>query len=177
MRTHLPSVPASRGNALLIAVILLAALSVLAVGAVRLASQERRNAAIQARYDALQACARAAEAKIWAELARYGPGYLKSATAVALPETFPGGISLRAPAHYSSTTSDDTSAVVHVSDVVVQFDQGVSDGKMAESSDLTNRAAALDQLNSGKAYRIVARCKDAKEREMEVEFAMRFTLF
>jgi hypothetical protein len=162
---------------MILAVILLAILSVIGVGAVRLASEERRNASTKARYDALQACARAAQVKVWAELAKYGPNYLKSATLVAEPETFPGGISLRAPAHYSDATSDDADVEVHVNDVVVLFDKGVSTGALAISSDLTNRAGSIDALNSGKAYRVVGRCKDSHGREFEVEFAMRFTLF
>ena len=164
----------------LIAMILLAVLSVLGVSAVTLSSEERRNAAAKARHDALQACARAAQARIWAEVARYGPTYLKSGVLVATPESLPGGMSARAPAHYSSSTTnatpDDGSAIA-VNSVVVQFDQGVSDGSLATASDLTNRAVAIDQLGSGKAYRIVARCKDSKGRELEAEFSMRFTLF
>jgi hypothetical protein len=160
---------------LVVAMILLAVLSVLGVSAVSLSSEERRNAAAKARRDALQACARAAQAQVWAEVARYGPTYLRSGTPVLAPESLPGGVTVRAPAHYSTSTPDTGS--VQVNSVVVQFDQGVSDGSLATASDLTNRAVAIDQLNSGKAYRVVARCKDSKGRELEAEFSMRFTLF
>ena len=169
----------SRGNMLVIAMILLAVLSVLGVSAVTLSSEERRNAAAKARRDGLQACARAAQARVWAEVARYGPTYLKSGMLVAAPESLPGGMTVRAPAHYSpgtNATPEDTSAI-QVNSVVVQFDQGVSDGSLATASDLTNRAVAIDQLGSGKAYRVVARCRDSRGRELEAEFSMRFTLF
>lgn len=172
--------PSARGNMLVIAMILLAVLSVLGVSAVMLSSEERRNAAAKARRDALEACAHAAQAKIWAEVARYGPTYLKSGMLVASPESLPGGMTARAPAHYSTSTTNatpDDGSDIAVNSVVVQFDQGVSDGSLATASDLTNRAVAIDQLGSGKAYRIVARCKDSKGRELEAEFAMRFTLF
>jgi type II secretory pathway pseudopilin PulG len=164
---------------LVIAMILLAVLSVLGVSAVTLSSEERRNAAAKARRDALQACARAAQAQVWAEVARYGPTYLKSGMLVAAPAELPGGMTVRAPAHYSpgDTNSPEDQSAISVSSVVVQFDQGASDGSLATASDLTNRAVAIDQLGSGKAYRIVARCRDSKGRELEAEFAMRFTLF
>ncbi len=171
---------AARGNMLVVAMILLAVLSVLGVSAVMLSSEERRNAASKARRDALEACARAAQAQVWAEVAKYGPTYLKSGTLVAAPAELPGGMTVRAPAHYTPGTSAGTpedSSAVAVSSVVLQFDQGVSDGSVATASDLTNRSVAIDQLGSGKAYRVVARCRDGKARELEVEFAMRFTLF
>lgn len=164
-----------RGSTLLVAVILLAVLSVVAVAAVRLSSEERRNASAKARYDALEACARAAQAQVWAEIAKYGPTYLKGGNLVPAPAALPGGVTVRAPAHYSDMTADTGS--VQVQQVVLGFDKGVSDGKVVDSTDLTNRAAALDALNDGKAYRVVARCKDQKDRELEIEFSMRFTLF
>ncbi len=170
----------ARGNMLVVAMILLAVLSVLGVSAVTLSSEERRNAAAQARHDALEACARAAQARIWAEVAKYGPTYLKSGTPVLAPESLPGGMTVRAPAHYSASATNptpDDGSTIQVSSVVVQFDQGVSDGSLAKASDLTNRAVAIDQLGSGKAYRIVARCQDSRGRELEAEFSMRFTLF
>jgi Tfp pilus assembly protein PilX len=178
MRTVTPRLRA-RGSMLVVAMILLAVLSVLGVSAVLLSSEERRNASSKARRDALEACARGAQAQVWAEVARYGPTYLKSGTFVAAPDTLPGGMSVRAPAHYSDATINATpdGGDIRVDSVVVQFDQGVSDGSVATASDLTNRAVAIDQLGSGKAYRVVARCRDGKARELEVEFSMRFTLF
>lgn len=177
-RAEAPSRTA-RGNMLVIAMILLAVLSVLGVSAVTLSSEERRNAAAKARRDALQSCARAAQARIWAEVAKYGPTYLRSGTLVAAPDALPGGVTARAPAHYSpgDPSSPEDESAVAVDSVVVQFDQGVSDGSLATASDLTNRAVAIDQIGSGKAYRVVGRCRDAKGRELEAEFSMRFTLF
>ncbi|ABS24886.1 PilX N-terminal domain-containing pilus assembly protein [Anaeromyxobacter sp. Fw109-5] len=160
-----------RGSTLVIALILLAVLSVIGGAAVLLSSQERRNAAAKSRVDALAACAQAARAKIWAEIARYGPRYLSSANQLTAPLDITGVGTLQAPAHYGSTTS------MTVNQVVLAVDKAVSDGAPMPVVDLTNRSASPDALTSGRAYRAVARCTDARNRELEVEFAMRFALF
>ena len=64
------------GSVLVIAMILLAVLSIIGAAAVSLSSQERVNATAQTRVDFLNACANAAQAKIWAEMAQYGLSYL-----------------------------------------------------------------------------------------------------
>jgi len=161
-----------RGSTLVIAMILLAVLSVIGVSAVLLSSQERANAAAKGRLDALGTCARAAQAQIWAEIAKYGPSYFGSTNLVPGPIQLPGGVTLQAPSHYGQATSG-----VAVNSVVLALDKAVSDGTLAEDADLTNRSTALDRLGSGRAYRAVARCTDAKGRQMEVEFTTRFALF
>lgn len=160
-----------RGSTLVIALIMLAVLSVIGGAAVLLSSQERQNAAAKTRVDALAACAQAARAKIWAEIARYGPRYLSSENLLTSPLEITGIGKLAAPAHYGSTTT------LKVKQVVLAVEKAVSDGAPMPVVDLTNRTASPDALTSGRAYRVVARCTDARDRELEVEFAMRFALF
>ncbi|WP_242342608.1 type II secretion system protein [Anaeromyxobacter terrae] len=160
-----------RGSTLLIALILLAVLSVVGAAAVLLSSQERQNAAAKSRVDQLAACAQAARAKIWAEIARYGPRYLSSENLLSSPLQISGIGTLQAPAHYGTTDS------MKVNEVVLAVDNSVSDGAPPPLVDLSNRSATPDALTSGRAYRVVARCTDARNRELEVEFAMRFALF
>lgn len=172
MRTPAPP-SAPRGSVLLLAVILLAVLSVIGVAALTLSSLDKINAASKSRVDAIAACARAAQAQVWGELARYGPGYFAGENPLSTPITLADGVQVNAPAHYA----DPSQNPVKVKDVVAAFDKGVSDGSKPMVADLTNRSVALDQLTSGRAYRITARCIDPRGRELEVEFSMRFALF
>jgi hypothetical protein len=166
-----PKLPPARGGTLIIALILLAVLSVLGVAAVSLGSRERANASGKARVDALVACAQAARAQIWAEVARYGPGFLKGNNTLDAPIQLSGYGTLAAPAHYDTTTS------MRVDQVVAGFDNGVSDGIAAPIADLTNGDALKDGLLGGRAMRITARCTDTRGNSFEVEFSMRFALF
>ncbi len=161
----------ARGSALLIVIILLAVLSVIGVAAVSLGSRARQNASAKARVDSLLACAQAARAQVWAEVARYGPGYFSSTRALDAPINLSGYGELAAPAHYDSTTS------MRVDQVVVGFEGGASDGAPAPTRDLTNAAPGSDALFGGRAWRLAARCTDARGNQFEVEFSMRFALF
>lgn len=98
--------PRQRGSTLLIAMIMLAVLSVIGAAAVLLSSQERSNASTVAHLDALNACAQAAQAKLWAEVARNGTSVLQSALQVKTM-TLPDGTKL-APAHVDQNV-DSTS--------------------------------------------------------------------
>ncbi len=163
--------PARAGGTLIIALILLAVLSVLGVAAVSLASRERQHAAGKARVDALLACAQAARAQVWAEVARYGPGYFRSPRALDAPIELSGYGQLAAPAHYDSTTA------MHVDQVVAAIDKAASDGATAPLVDLTNGAPGGESLLGGPAYRMSARCTNSRGNSFEVEFSMRFALF
>lgn len=170
MRTRVPS---ARGSTLVIALILLAVLSVIGVAAVSLGSRERANASGKQRVDSLVACAQAARAQIWAEVARYGPGYFSSSRALDAPIDVSGYGELSAPAHYDSSTT------MHVDEVIVGFEGGASDGAPAPMRDLTNAAPGSDALTGGRVWRITARCTDSRpeHNKFEVEFSMRFALF
>lgn len=163
-RMRRASTTSDRGSTLLLAMVLLAVLSVIGVAAVSLSSQERNNASAKARRDALVACANAAQSVIWAELMRYGPRYFGSDLPVG-KATLPDGTQL-ALVHY-----DDDPAVTLVNQVVTPV-ACTGDGENGQEQvvDLTNRDAALSL--SGHCYRIVARCTDPAGRELEVELAV-----
>lgn len=152
-----------RGSTLILVVVLLAVLSVIGVAAVSLGSQERVNAAAKGRRDALAACASAARMALWAELARHGAAYLTSSTPVGEIQ-LADGTRLAAPAHYTSAGTD-TYPVVQI----VKTHRIVR-SLAAKTVDLTNRMDAPQSQLGGTAYTVVARCRDARNREQEVEF-------
>jgi hypothetical protein len=163
--TPLPTTARARGSTLLLAVILLGVLSVIGVAAVSISSQERANADVKMTRDKLAACAAAAQANVWAELLRYGPRFLSRAGLTVPAIRLPDGSKLLA-SHYGEP---DVSVV----------DTGVypSDCKPLNAEDfvdLTNRDTFFSL--SGSCFRIVARCRDARGRELEVEFGLN-TLF
>jgi hypothetical protein len=164
MRTRRIARP-HRGSTLLLALILLGVLSVIAVSAVALSSQERVNAATKSRRDALAACAAAAQGALWAELLRYGPRYLGSLLPAGKIE-LPDGTVL-SMGHY-----DQEPSVTLVSQTVrpVACDAGQAE----EFVDLTNRDAVLRV--GGHCYKVAAHCKDTAGRELEIEFGIN-TLF
>lgn len=153
----------SRGSTLLLVVVLLAVLAVIGVSAVSLGSQERVNAAAKGKRDAVAACAGAARMALWAELARYGSAYLTSSNPVG-EIVLADGTRLAAPAHYTSAGSDALPVVE-----IVRTHRIVR-SLAAKTVDLTNKMDAPQSALGGTAYTVVARCKDPKGRESEVEF-------
>jgi len=158
-----PHLASRRGSTLLLVVILLAVLAVIGVSAASLGSQERVNAAAKGRRDAVAACASAARMALWAEIARYGSGYLSSTSPVG-EIVLPDGTTLAAPAHYQSADTDDLPVVQ-----IVRTHRIVR-SLAAKTQDLTNKMDAPQSALGGTAYTVVARCRDAKGREDEVEF-------
>jgi type II secretory pathway pseudopilin PulG len=152
-----------RGSTLLLVVVLIAVLSIIGVAAVSLGSQERVNAAAKGKRDALAACANAARMALWAEIAKYGSGYLTSTNPVG-EIVLADGTRLAAPAHYASAGTDALPVVqiVQSHSIVRSF--------AAKTVDLTNRMDAPQSQLGGTAYTVVARCRDEKGRENEVEF-------
>ena len=161
MSHHLDTRP--RGSTLLLVVILLGVLAVIGVAAVSLGSQERTNASAKGKRDAVAACANAARMALWAELARYGSAYLTSSNPVG-EIVLPDGTTLAAPAHYASAGSDALPVVK-----IVRTHRVVRSAA-AKTADLTNRMEAAQSQLGGTAYTVVARCRDAKGREDEIEF-------
>jgi hypothetical protein len=100
---------------------------------------------------------------LWAELAKYGSGYLSS-TATVGDITLSDGTTLKAPAHYTSAGTDTLPVV----DIVRTH--RIVRSLAAKTVDLTNRMDAPQAVLGGTAYSVVARCRDAKGREDEVEF-------
>ena len=149
------------GSTLILTVILLMVLAVIGVAAVSLGSQERINASGKTQRDQLYACAAAARMQIWAELARYGRGYLESGN-VAGSVTLPDGTVLTAPSHYDSDPD------VTVSSVVLK--NTVTTASTPTATDLTNSFNFMQGLNTATGYTVVAKCKDRRGRPLEVEF-------
>ncbi len=155
-----------RGSTLLVTVILLAVLTAAGVAAISITGRERENASIQSRYQKLVECGSAAQALIWAQLARYGTNYVGSTMPVGVI-TLPDGTQLAAPIHYGQ---DPSSTLANVSYTV----QAGGGGQGAADVDCTNRLCG--QTGSGNPVLIVARCTDPHGRQYEVELSFAFAL-
>lgn len=166
----MPRLPRARGNTLLVAMIMLAVLSAVGAASVMLASQERSNASAASRVDFLNACANAAQAKIWAEMSQYGMGYLGNAVSVS-PMTLPDGTTLVGPAHYDSQKPDKTWP--QVKDVIFKVDIAAAGGAMNER-DCTNGGCGIVPL--GQTHGMTAVCFDRHGRAHEIELAVKFAL-
>ena len=152
--------------------ILLGVLAAIGAAAVSLSSRDRINAGAKSRRDLVAACASAAQVKIWAELARYGPRWLGSDTPIE--ELVLADGTRLGPLHYGQTPSGPPALVAK--DVVMALAGEFGD---EEALDLSNRSTAL--IGAGHAYRCVARCTVpggalSPNRELEVEFQIRTRL-
>jgi len=157
-----------RGAALVLALIMLAVLTVIAVAAVSLSGQERVNAASYSRIDFINECATAAQAKIWSELAYQGSAYLSAPVAITSAR-LPDGSLITSPAHY-----DSTAGTTLVKDIVLKVQSSAGVGGDVNERDCTNSACGLAPL--GGTQMILAHCVDAKGRALEIEFAVKFAL-
>ncbi len=155
-----------RGSTLLVTMILLTVLTVLGTAAVSLASRDRINASSQARYQRLVQCASAAQAMIWAELARYGGNYLGSSLPVG-QVTLPDGTRLAAPIHYDQDAATGTAAVAY---------SVVSGGGGPPVADMDCTNKICGQTNRGNPVNVVARCTDPHGRQFEVEMSFALAL-
>lgn len=151
-----------RGSTLILTMVLLAVLVIIGAAAVSLGSQERINAGGKGKRDAIFACANAARMTIWAELAKYGRGYFDSSDAPS-EVVLADGTRLTAPAHYSPMASGLT-----VEQLVLR--NTVQTAGTQTAMDLTNTFNFMQNLNHATTYSVVARCRDASGRELEVEF-------
>lgn len=165
-----PSIPsqAARGSSLVLAMILLGVLAVIGVAAVQLGSQERVNAAGKARRDLMLACAHAARAQLWVDLTRSGSTYLRAET-VPTALVLPDGTELQAP---SAPTYSDKKGLP-VADLIGLVTLNLP--TEAAIRDITN-TMTKGRGPSSPGYRILARCRDAKGRELSVELNLRFAL-
>jgi hypothetical protein len=161
MITHLRNPRLQRGSALLMVTVLLGVLAVIGVAAVTLGSQERTNAGAKGKRDTMAACADAARMLIWAEVAKYSTARLRSPLTEARV-TLGSGTTLSAPAHYASSAGLQ---VVDLSYFNVKDPVG---GDM--TIDCTNSYCGDVGLGGKITYAFVARCRDARGRETEVEF-------
>ncbi len=151
------------GSTLILTVILLAVLCVIGAAAISLSARERIGASAKGKRDRMAACAAAARLAIWAELAKYGGGYLDSSydpNNVTLAD----GTKLDAPAHYSV----DMTPGLKVKDLVVKSPVGCSVARSME--DLSNRTGRSFRGCPENVYAVVARCTDSSGNELEIEF-------
>ncbi len=162
-----PTFHRQRGSSLLVTIILLGVLSAIGAAAVMLSSQERINASAKSRYDKLIECANAAYAKIWAEMANNGPGYLTSSVQIH-PLTLPDGTQF-VPGHYNNASDGGVS----MTNVTFTAKAG-SGNNVLNERDCTNAACGL--VGIGQTHGIVAHCTDSMGRQYEVEMAVRFAL-
>jgi hypothetical protein len=147
-------------------VILVAVLAAIGGAAVLLSSRDRINANAKTRRDVISACASAAQAKLWADLAKFGPNLFGSTNPIA-ELTLADGTRL-GTLHYGQTA-----ATINMSNVAVLLANDFGDGQV---TDLTNRASGL--LPNSRAYRVVARCTVPggmfqADRQVEVELRLR----
>jgi hypothetical protein len=151
--------------------ILLAILAVIGVAAVRLGSQERVNASAKGKRDMLVACANAARIALWTDLTRNGTGFLKSSSPPSTI-TLPDGTTLTAPAAPSGSPKDGLPMAELVEVTPMHTIE------LAATRSFTNTIMSGDfQGNAGgNGFKVVARCRDPKGRELLVELALKFAL-
>lgn len=162
--------PVPRGSTLLLAMILLAVLSIIGVAAVTIAGQDRSNVGAIGIHDKSVACANAAQMVIYSELAKFGLAYITGSTPIPTV-TLPDGTTL-SQAHY------DTAAGVTVQSITPARTVPIATSpNSAGTSDLTNTFTvngSAGQTVTG--YQVVALCTDAHGRKQEVEFVVTFPL-
>jgi hypothetical protein len=160
-----------RGSALLFVIILLAVMSLIGGASVLLSSRERQNAAAKTAVSTSIACAHAAQAKLWAELAKYGFGNLASAMTVTDVRELPDGTQLAVPAHYREL--DGSSGVISAE--IMEHAQAAG---AASAGGGERNAANSDQdaTQMGQTLTATARCTTPGGRDMEVEIGVRFAL-
>jgi hypothetical protein len=156
-----------RGNMIILAMILLAVLSIIGAAAVMLSSQERRNmSAVQAYHKRLE-CARAAQMKIWSEMGSVGAAYLKSSTPVAISSvTLPNGTQLQSPGHYNQPDATTT-----ISSVTFKGQSVGGSASIITQQDLTN-FIGLASSGAGDTLAITAHCTDNNNNQYEVELSV-----
>ncbi len=155
------------GSTLLLSMILLVIVTILGVAVINATSRDRESAFSKSKYDRVVACARAAQAKIWAEIAVYGPGYLtgtQGVSAISLAD----GTTIAAPSHYDTPT--DLS--VQIRNVTQSIPDGAGGAQLPRATNLSNSGGATVAVPQ--ATRLVAVCTDRFGRSFEVELAVRF---
>jgi hypothetical protein len=160
----------ARGSALLFVVILLAVMSLIAGSSILLSSRERRNAGVKTAVSTSIACAHAAQAKLWAELAKYGFGNLASAMTVTDVRELPDGTQLAVPAHYRELdgSGGTTATILNHQQATAAASAGGGERNAANSDQ--------DSSQMGQTLTVTARCTTPGGRDMEVEIGVRFAL-
>ncbi|HYV48642.1 MAG TPA: hypothetical protein VFA20_27470 [Myxococcaceae bacterium] len=163
----------TRGSAMLLTMVILAVLTLVAVGSLQLAQGDSVVVNRQQNYRMLAACAEAANRKLWAE---YGSsqGQVQQIFPVVVSGTTNAagkGVQL-AVGHYDSDQSGPL--------VSVTFDDKV--WQRLGASAMSGGIADLDTTNTfrlpllGTPFLLTAHCRDAADRQYEIEMAVRFGL-
>jgi len=163
----------TRGSALIVTMIILAVLTLVGMSSLQLAQADAVSVNRQLTYRTLVACAEAAEKKLWAEYAVQG-GSLQQVMPLVIPGTqLPNGRGTTlAIAHYDSDSAGPN--------VAVSFNE--DSFKALPASAMSGGIQELDQSNTfrssllGQPYLVVAHCRDARDRQYEIELVVRFGL-
>jgi hypothetical protein len=169
MRTRAPD-RSALGSTLLLVMILLGVLAAIGAAAVTMASRDRINASAKTRRDMIVACAQAAQAKVWAEVARYGPRWFGS-DASAVEFSLADGTRL-GPLHY------DQNPGVLVKNVMPVISKSCGTDGFAQ--DLTNTTNGLmptcNTVSALARCTIPSRMTGGPDSQLEVEFVIRTRL-
>ena len=163
----------TRGSALIVTMIILAVLTLVGMSSLQLAQADAVSVNRQLTYRTLVACAEAAEKKLWAEYAVQG-GSLQQVMPLIVPGTqLPNGRGTTLSiAHYDSDSLGPN--------VAVSFNE--DSFKALPASAMSGGIQELDQSNTfrssllGQPYLVVAHCRDARDRQYEIELVVRFGL-
>lgn len=161
--TRLTKGKSQRGSALILVIIVSSLLALMGVAALRLSAQESVEVNRKIDQQILQACATAAQKKIWAEYALYG-----GSSASIAPTVVPGTNTRLSIGHFDAD----------VGGVSVAFDDKTM--KPLESNAASGGLQEMDQSNTfrkgllGQPYMIFAHCTDGRGRQYEVELLVRF---
>ena len=163
----------TRGSALLVVMVILAVLTLVGLSSLQLAQGDSVTVNRQINYRTLVACAEAAEKKLWAEYAVQG-GSLQTVMPLVMPGTqLPSGKgTVLSIAHYDSDSQGPN--------VAVTFDDKAF--KPLPAAAMSGGIQELDQTNTfrtsllGQPYLVIAHCRDARDRQYEIELVVRFGL-
>ncbi|HYD41681.1 MAG TPA: hypothetical protein VEB43_12715 [Anaeromyxobacter sp.] len=157
----------ARGSALMISIIVVLVITVLAVGAVRFASQEVAGAIVDRKDAAVASCAEAARARLLSELRLLGQVSITDIELLdeELEDTTP---TLLRGGHYGEDPE------VSVRSVQLRRLNDMTTGPSFSANDLTNRIG--DTVGN---YRVVVHCiqgRPPNDRQLEIEFGLQYGL-
>lgn len=147
-----------RGSTLVVTVVIIAVLTIVAIGMIRRSTTELEAAGARRGYDVALSCADGARELLLSQFRTYGVVL----TTLQLDETV--GNRRYASGHFDRFGLR----------TVVPVDPGLVGGATDNAMDLANRSARLPI--GGAAYRVTVVCSDSSEsnRQSEVEFVVRF---
>lgn len=155
-----------RGNALLVAMIAMALLTMLVTGAIVFTGQNQRAASSKASSDEVKACADLARRYVFSRLKVFGNN-VKAPSELILTQTIVddyvvGKRSTISSRHYDETVDRATGTVI-------------PKGSIAQDDNAPDIANVINLGNvRGSSFGIVMLCQQASGRQSEVEFVFKF---